>query len=529
MNPTSNRLRLGGLAVLVTLEMFSLDGKAAPSNQQAWKDEKSGVTVYHDELDPAVFWYIPQIRFESAGGQTVLRPHTLANGETEYAPRIIPYLSDLVREKIFADLSEIRMESQLRPVIARNIGVALPDFGAKLTTEAPTNDLPDTSTKASASTSDDAGYPADRSGGYASGGFGRTSQTPDPVVASTNIQYLNIPRLFRFHIAEEDAGLFQQLLDDAYGVPVSFTISYDGVVRDKYYQISVSCKDMSEALSHNGGFGVEGGTQSFLGATLEAAYKKAVQNNLGGIDIVSKGDLSAMSDALRSTLDFCFQPLASYERNSDPVDDRICQTDSTCLEPNRDGTLLAKASARLRYRFKKSVDNQTRQAAIKHVNMADSVSTAVVMSALKKSAPVEPRSLVQTISTSLLVLKTAVLGNRPTNTGLKIERGIQYTVQASYRVKSGDSFVTLAQASPSLDSFLAYRIGSDDWRPVNRYFTIDSDIARGGALQFQIDAVALRKALPAKYKFFGAVPEAEFTVQVVAKKIRNGTSSLANR
>lgn len=518
-NLTRPLVRILGVMV-ATQTLFVGAAFSAPSDQQAWKDAKSGVTVYHDELDPAIFWYVPQIQFESANGKTTLRPKSLANGNTEYTTRIIPYLSESIRQQIFADLPEIQQQSQLRPVVARAIGISLPDFGFKTTSELPAGAI-----EAPASSEAEDPFPT------------RGAQTRDPepssVTTITNIQYIDIPKLLRFQLSPDDAALFEELLDDRYGVSVAFTLSYDGVVRNKFYQISVSCKDMYQALSQMGGVGasVAPSKAVFVGGSIEAAFKKAIQNNLGGVDIISKGELPAMDEALRSTLDYCFQPTDAYARQGYEEEDRLCRDDDGCLDRTRDdGDLMPKVAARGRFRLKKSMEKETRIASIKHVNVQDAVSTTTLMSALHRDAPADPAPLAASPSTKKLRVRTNQHSEtRPWSGDLKIETGVQYTIRTTYSLWVHGKAVVISPDTPPLEDYLFYRIGFDDWKPVTKHFTIDSNIARGGALQFYVESASLRKALPLKYKYFGAIPEVEYTVQVTAKRFNRAPSTLANR
>jgi hypothetical protein len=64
--------------VVVVAQALTLGSAfAVPSEKQAWSSQKYGITVYHDDLDPKVFWFVPAIRFEASGGKTILSTRTL--------------------------------------------------------------------------------------------------------------------------------------------------------------------------------------------------------------------------------------------------------------------------------------------------------------------------------------------------------------------------------------------------------------------------------------------------------------------
>src|SRR5690606_24770586 len=96
---------------------------AVPSDQEAWRSDQHGIIVYKDAVDPSTYWFVPKVRFESTSDQkTLLRRKRLENGSVEYAVRIIPYFSKDLKELAAQNISNIRQDSQLKPVIAKSIG-----------------------------------------------------------------------------------------------------------------------------------------------------------------------------------------------------------------------------------------------------------------------------------------------------------------------------------------------------------------------------------------------------------------------
>ncbi|MBS1963203.1 MAG: hypothetical protein JST04_13385 [Bdellovibrionales bacterium] len=486
MKAILTRSRVSALGVVVVAQALSLGSAfAVPSDRQAWSSQEYGITVYADELDSDVYWFVPKIRFETSAGKTVLRPHQLADGKTEYITRIIPYFPNDMRELITENIPGIRMDSQLKPIVAKSIGVSLPDFSYKTTSE-----------------------------------------------SVTSIEYLNVPRLVRFSLDKDEAELFDSLIQDDYGVSVAYTFSYDGVTKDKYYQIGVSCKDMYRAMTNSGGVGagVDIGKSVHLGAEVEAAFKKAVQANLNGIDIVSKGDNPDMTDLLRQTMDFCFQTDDGYggygggrgvSGNDDDNGD-VCKNQDDCLDPdaNGNGSLLPKVKLKAKYRFKQSTMNSDRQASVKQVGLKDAVNTSVIFGALTLKAPAE-----NPVESALVSKKTIKVGSTaaaaaPFTAGIQIVPGNQYTINAEYTVKVRGKAIPIDASWPRGDGDLYFRIGSGAWEPVGRHLTIGSDVARGGGeLQFYVDASAFRNRLPKSASSWGSTPEPEFAVEISTRRL----------
>jgi hypothetical protein len=420
-------------------------------------------------LDPKVFWFVPAIRFEASGGKTILSTRTLPNGLIEYTTRITPYFTDQMRVLVTQNIPEIQNDSQLKPIVAKNIGISLPDFGLKTTME-----------------------------------------------GGTSYQYLDIPRIFTFRLEPEQAERFDELVSDSYGVAVTFSITYDSVVQDKYYQISVSCNELYQELGHQVGAGgsVDVAKKAHVGASIEAAFRRAIRNNNGGVDVRSKGDLSSMEDSIRQALDYCFLPDFGGRMNDSRYErDGVCPNGDDCLEPKADGEILPKSVLKAKYRFRQERAKDTRQTSINHINVADSVSTAIVVSNLKSVD--EPKKSVE----SNIVVDRSVLV-RPKNTSIKplsteifVKPGDQFTIHAEYVVKVAGRTVVLDSRSKNPENGLYFRIGSGDWVPVRGHTTIASDVARGGGeLKFYLDYSALYSRFSTHLKLVGASPE--FVVQI---------------
>ena len=438
---------------------------AVPSDRQAWSSEKYGVTVYHDELDTDLFWFVPLIRFESANGKTVLRPSTLADGKVEYITRIIPYFPEDIRDLVTRNIPNIRQDSQLKPIVAKNVGVSLPDFGYKTTSE-----------------------------------------------TVTSIEYLNVPRIVRFQLDADEARLFDTFYAEELGVPAAFTFSYDGVLKDKFYQIAVSCKQVNRELDVGVSPSASGTAGKIrLGASIETAFRKAIQNTNDGIDIVQKGDAPELADALREVFTLCFDPV-------DPIDDttRDWLTGSDDDDGGDDGlhprggrddtdvgedgdassSLIPKATAKVRFKYKNSSETDDRTANVKQVSLKDTTNTSVVFGTLTAVAPPIEKVTAEPLASKSFVVSSTNTAIVPFRSGIRIAAGQQWTINAEVSLKKNGKPMAIP-AGLKADASLYYRIGDGEWLPVNRHLVLASDFARGaGELQFYVDSAAIRAQVP---------------------------------
>jgi hypothetical protein len=456
MKENLTRFRVGASVVVVAQSLALGTARAAPSDRQAWSSQKYGITVYADELDPDLFWFVPLIRFESANGKTVLRPSTRADGKVEYITRIIPYFPEDYRDLVTQNLPNIRQESQLKPIVAKNIGVALPDFGYKTTSE-----------------------------------------------TVTSIQYLDVPRIVRFSLDPDEAKLFDSFYAEDPGIPVEYTISYDGVLKDKFYQIGVSCRDMNQELDvgTKPGTGIDAdvGKNVHVGADLEVAFKRALQNTQDGIDIVQKGDAPELADALRETLQLCFEPTGNSDE--DELGRRYLdgEDDPADVDPadRNSGDLMPKAVAKVRFQFKKSAETSDRKANVKQVTLKDTTNTTVIVGTLSSAATAIEKISAEPIASRTISVTSANTAVAPLDTGIRISAGQQWTINAEVALKKNGRPMAIP-AGAKLDGTLYYRIGDDEWQPVNRHLVLASDFARGsGDLEFYVDTPAITAQLPA--------------------------------
>jgi hypothetical protein len=574
----------GGLSMSKAFPRFSLSAGAAvlaqvvglnaahavPSDRLAWSSLEYKIKVFKDAVDNDIYWFIPKIKFESNNGKTVLRPKTLKSGMVEYSTRIIPYFSKDLREMVAQNISNIRQDSQLQPVVAKTIGVSLPDFNYK----------------------------------FAS-----------PSV--TDYQYLDVPRLVRFQLTKEEAASFDQYYNSELGVPVEFSVVYEGMMTDKFYNIDISCKTMARELSTNFkpsvgvGANVQG-VSAYVGADLEYAFINSVQNSVNGVNVVSSGDVPGMQQMLQRVMNLCFEPVDPYGGTyypdttypsypsypSDPTDPANPTTTDdgsmpTRTTPGRGDTiddgfptrtnnfanvglskaatskmelaakeaaevqalveslsldrklvqvgnatvdvgdqegpgLLPSAQLKMRYALKKTAMDKDNQAVVKNVSMKNSTSTVVVVDVLTANAKALEKVLVQPIAEQKFSVDVKSPAASPLPTGIKINDGEQYTINAEFTFAVNAPYSTWPSNRgstqyqwdstwPKPDGDLYYRLGSGDWTPVNRRTIITSDVTRGGGeLQFYVDRSAIFNKIPENLRTGGFLRAPKFTVDNIA-------------
>jgi hypothetical protein len=531
MGSSTIRNRLGFLGAFSGLALVAQVGNAfaVPSDKEAWSSIEYGIKVYKDAVDNDIYWFIPKLRFEAIGGEnkTLLRSKKLENGSTEYTVRIVPYFSKDLRELVAQNISNIRQDSQLKPVVAKSIGISLPDFGFKFTS-----------------------------------------------ANVTNFQYLDAPRVLKFTLPASDAETFDMLYGDDSGVNVDFTLTYDGMMTDKFYNIQVSCKNISDALSLTVGgtpsasVNVEGVANVVLGADIEAAFINSVSNSTRGIDIVSKGDITGMQEMIRRVVNLCFEPVDDYNSTyptrrtrypDDEEDDRTTGRNGTrtgedrrrgdVIDPGffrsmltapkseaqllselehkmdldrpiggpgegedpdprqKNGGLLPEVEAKAKFRMKKTMINDDKQAVAKQVSLKDTTAIYVAPAFLSANA-----KKVETVKVESLGMQQFKAGAEnamaaPMKTGIMVKGGEQWTINAAFvfNVKAGASIWQQKQyawdsAWPKTDGDLWFRVGSGEWKPVNGRAIIESDVVTGGELEFYVDKSSIFNKIPEKLR-----------------------------
>ncbi len=519
----SNWIRFGlvstGVALGVVAQVDS--AFAVPSDKEAWRNDEHGIVIYKDAVDPEVYWYIPKIRFEAKDGKTVLRPKTLASGKIEYTVRIIPYFSKDLKELAAQNIPNIRQDSQLKPVVARSIGISLPDFSYK----------------------------------FASANV-------------TNFQYLDVPRLLKFALDPEEASTFDELYQDEAGINVDFAIAYDGMMTDKFYNIDVSCKEMATELEMRAGVSpsVEGnvkGAKVYLGADLEYAFLNSVQNSLKGVSIVSKGNVPGMQEMLSRVMNLCFEPEDPYDSNdgyptrrrrtededetdddfesrfADRLSDRLGAAsfamtnrstvnmaavayeqqliqelhDSMVIDPPQDqeprrretddGGLLPEAQLKAKFRMKKTNINHDNEAVVKNLSMKDTTNVYVVAGFLAANAKQVEKVEVTSLGDKKFSVKAEHRMATPLKTGIIVKSGEQYSINAAYVFKARTSYSGWQSKQYDWDSKWAktdgdlyFRIGTGHWTPVNGRSIIESSVIGGGELEFYLDHSAIFNKIP---------------------------------
>ncbi len=468
---------------------------AVPSDDVEWSSEDYGITVYKDELDHSLFWYAPKLRFQSskktlADGTTAvttdLRPRTLENGNTEYSPRLVPYFPKEFITFVSRNIPGIDKESQLRPITAMNIGVSLPEYKAADGTVLKV-----------------------------------TSVGGDATATSTNYEYLGVSRTVRFQLDQTQAEYFNQDYEDT-GVNVSFTISYAGVEKEKYYEIHASCEDMQRSLESGTNASASGAAKGvYAGTKIQAAFLDANQSANNGVDIRSKGDPAELGPTLSQVLTSCFTVVT-------PATTTIADDDQTGYGMSDDGSpsfstdLLPKAKLKANYKLKKISNSGNRQNNVKQVGVKNSVST-MTLNGVLIDKPQAPAALKFTSAPSKNVTVSSTNSkSAPLDTGIKINTGDQYAVQANYAQRQYGKPISIDPTQTSMDGFLYYRIGNGTWKPVNQHLVITSDVANsGGALQFSLDLPKIKGSIvtPKHIYFTNVNPiTPEFTVQISGSK-----------
>jgi len=198
--------------------------------------------------------------------------------------------------------------------------------------------------------------------------------------------------------------------------------------------------------------------------------------------------------------------------------------------------LLPAAQLKVGYVFKKTSLQKNSQAVIKTLSMKDSTSTSTIMGSLSDAAKVVPTVNVQSIPQKTFTVKVKNQATAPLKTGIQITHGQQITINAEYSFKAVSGYASWKSSQynwdakwEKTDGDLYYRIGSNEWVPVNRHATIGSDVSGGGELQFYINRAAIFNKIDQKLRtgniFSGPVftingIDPQFVVQVSGRSVQ---------
>jgi hypothetical protein len=234
--------------------------------------------------------------------------------------------------------------------------------------------------------------------------------------------------------------------------------------------------------------------------------------------------------SMHDSLDLSRPTKFSVQLSGDPVNtDPTNPTDPTI--PTRtgstDGTdlpnLLPTATLKAGFVFKKTALTKNNQAVIKQVELKDTTAVYTVVDTFSAGAKAVDKVSVQSIAEKKFTATVKNSAATPLMTGIKINDGEQYTINAEFVFNAMSGFSSWKKKQyawdeswGSTDGDLYYRLGSGDWTKVNRRAIITSDVTRGGGeLQFYIDRSAIFNQIDPKLRKGNVLVGPVFTIDKI--------------
>ena len=225
--------------------------------------------------------------------------------------------------------------------------------------------------------------------------------------------------------------------------------------------------------------------------------------------------------------------LKNLDLDADPVNG---QDPTNGAAGGNDPGLLPTATLKAGFVLKKTSLDKDNQAVVKQVDMKDTTSTMTIVDTISARGKAVEKINVQPLAEKKFLVTSKNPASAPLGTGIRINDGEQYTINAEFVFNAITAYSPWKSKQyawdatwPKTDADLYYRLGSGDWKPVNRRTIITSDVTRGGGeLQFYVDRSAIFNKIPEKLRkgniFVGPAftidgIDPQFSVQVSGRRI----------
>jgi hypothetical protein len=589
-------LRFSAVA-LVLSPIAAMNVHAIPSDKEAWRSLEHGIVVYKD-LDESTntYWFVPKLRFESKDGVTFLRTRVLEDGRKEYMVRIIPYFSKELRELVAQNIPNIRQDSQLKPVNATKIGISLPDFNFKFSSASVTSyqylDVPrlvrftlpaDEAEIFEELYRDEYGVNVDFQVNY------------DGVVTD---KLLSI-RISCDSMASELSTNFRPSVSGSAALKgvdawlgADLERAFLSSVENSSSQVSITSKgnlpEMSTLLNRVlnlcfepvdpliGGGGHWDDYSNSVGDQYreeEERRRQEEQDRLDDQDAYDRrgtdrpereepidpredpehdqggggrgGFLTSPFRVNRSNLmGFASSYATAADKNAAELDalHNFLSLDKAVAGSSSNGGrslggLLPEVTAKMRFKFKSTAVQSSKQSVVHDIAMKDKHQIAVLAGFLREKEQVQEKVQVSALSEKTFRVRYNNGPAKPFSTGIVVKPGQQWSINAAFIFQAMSSKTSWKPNQYIWDSRwkkpdgdLYFRVGSGHWTPVNARAIIESDVIGSGEIQFYLDRSSLYNKLSEEmrktswmrmggslYPIEGFLPE--FSVQVSGRQI----------
>ncbi len=526
---------------------------AVPTRDEVYRSDRLNTVIYKDSQDPNVFWYLPPVRLYEAEGK-VVNYRRVKGDKVNYYFYVQAYMNDELIDLLAGEIPGLQNKTQLKPVIARQFGIQVKQFGAAAMGE-----------------------------------------------KITDFHYLNQPQLISFSLDASAADDFDFFVANKPGIQANVLFDYESERMDKYLNIELTYKEVYDALN----IGATG-KYKFTKAEIAISITDLVAKKY--LNVKSKGDI-AIPDIVNKAIEECFTP---YKKTNPTVDQKktykdwdnwfateVPQTPEVldalskqaltqellsggAWDPTGDdapwGTNPPKGSSgasgtsgssgssgsrgsdsgwpgngngngngnnsadngdlSLQFTFKKELSNVDKAFYYNQTHFVDASEVAAIPVYLSTApAAVKSKMKVTPLAKRTFIVESTNEANKPFSSGITVGEDEQYIINAVFAFSARSAYDTTlnwyrwsGKTWPSVDDELYYRVGTGQWNKVNGRTIIKTEGIYRGALEFYLDRKHIWEKIPADYKnakLLGFVPAIftyrytypQFNVVVTGRKV----------
>jgi hypothetical protein len=504
---------------LALLVLFAQTAWSAPSDEVIYESDSLKTKVYKDAHDPNVFWYIPPVKLLQKDDGSVVYYKRSKDGMNQYYFYLVPYMNDELVKFLANEIPGILNKSQLRPVVATQFAIQVPDYQALFKSD-----------------------------------------------EVTDYYYLNTPHLIKINLSEHDAEDFEFFLSNIPGVKANIVFTFQSEKQDKWLTLSLTYEEVYKALGALAG-GDFNGKNTFTKAQIERAIRNYLANK--SLDVRGKGDLQ-IPEIVNKVIAECFVPVGLPSKNQqddggsgnpqnpypfppnnpnkptppnqgggnhpcDPSDPNCSSPNpmgsngginpnwnllySGLEEPPQDPTNPPEPTPQgkkveLRFQFKMELANSKQNFLYKDVRYTDTVSVVSVPSFLTidSLAVKSYKPQVLSLGKKGFIVRKEHTKLNPLHTGIIVGPNEQYIIDADFAIAARSTYTDgkilwfkKDVAKASVNTNLYYKVGDSPWIPLDTEDKIDgravikADIVEKGELLFAMAPEQIFKKIDSRY------------------------------
>ena len=483
------------------LSIVAATAFAVPTTEEVYRNNDLNIIVYKDGLDQNIFWYLPPVKLFEEQDRSERTPRVTlrkaTNGmEAEYYFYLLPYMNRDLESYLRNEIPGLRNRSQLKPLKITKMKMVIKQFNTVAETQ-----------------------------------------------AVTDFQYINKPHEIKVTVPMDRSEEFDSFANSLPGIYAYVVFFYESERMDKRMEISISCKEVHDALNIQAS-----GRYDFLRADVEVAIGNYLDQKYYTVN--SKGDLP-IPEVVSKALESCFKPnpvLRKAKEQEDKDDDDEFEprrgdnafddeeaaadeedTASGAIKPPFSGgpkpqnglvvqeevkkkpKAKRKVPKKAAFKFKKELAKSDRNFFYKqehYVDASEAIAIPFYLTTVPQSNVVDID--LSSVTTKSFVVDEKANRTKPFRTGFVVGGEAQFTIESefSYKAKfrfplwNGELFIPSKSYDwdaswPSVDNDLYYRVGDmGEWVPVNGRALVNSNTLGEDEIQLYLDKRAIWNKIP---------------------------------